>query len=541
MAVRSAVMFVGLATLPLGASLASAETVSFPVVDAAVQVTTGAQTVRGHAGPALAVHPDDENIVALAEAEARTGRCGFHISNDSGLTWTEEASPQPEDWPRCTWANYGRVVDISFAEDGTLYYGLTGMKAGENLPAKVFSAYSDDLGRSFETVMPPGLEPELADNNVGAHGEPTVRADPNNPDRVYMAWQTNWGLWNLGENQLPQPGRDELRPFRSRPLLAVSDDGGKTFAEPVKFAGDAGDHLNETDLIVGNDGELFAFLGESAGPEEEGAKTGPGAGLWFITSQDGGKTFESKAIHTLPQSKAEGDEEPFSWLGRPVASIDRQSGDLYVVWENGGGDTLSVQFMRSTDDGETWSEPMQVNDVEHPRDNLYNELYPTVNVAPNGRIDVAWYDWRNDPSYSDDASKGGVQDIYYRYSTDGGRTWAQSMRINDRAIDRRFGVFGTQDVNGPVGLVARDEVTYVAWDDTRNGSPETETSDIYFTRVRFDEPSAVFGVSGDGGSPRLWALAGLAGGLALAGLALFLGVPFARRRKVGLEATPSLQ
>ncbi len=115
------------------------------------------------------------------------------------------------------------------------------------------------------------------------------------------------------------------------------------------------------------------------------------------------------------------------------------------------------------------------------------------------------------------------------------------MKINDRAIDRSFGVFGTQDVNGPVGLVARDEVTYVAWDDTRNGSPETETSDIYFTRVRFDEPSAVFGVSGDGGSPRLWALAGLAGGLALAGLALFLGVPFARRRKVGLEATPSLQ
>jgi hypothetical protein len=74
MAVRSAVMIVGLATLPLGVSLASAETVSFPVVDAAVQVTTDARTVRGHAGPALAVHPDDENIVALAEAEARTGR-----------------------------------------------------------------------------------------------------------------------------------------------------------------------------------------------------------------------------------------------------------------------------------------------------------------------------------------------------------------------------------------------------------------------------------------------------------------------------------
>ena len=102
--------------------------------------------------------------------------------------------------------NYGRVVDVAFSDDGTLYYGLTGMRPSENLPAKVFSARSDDLGRTFETIMPPGLEPNLADNNVGSHGEPAVRADPNNPARVYMAWQTNWGLWNLEASQLRSRG-----------------------------------------------------------------------------------------------------------------------------------------------------------------------------------------------------------------------------------------------------------------------------------------------------------------------------------------------
>lgn len=536
MTFRSAVLVAMVTALPLSASLVSADTASFPVVDAAVQVTDDAPAVRGHAGPALAVHPDDDHVIALSEAEARSGRCALHLSTDAGLTWSEGASPRTEAWSRCTWANYGRVVDVSFSEDGTLYYGLTGMRPGENLPAKVFSARSDDMGRTFETVMPPGLEPDLADNNVGSHGEPTVRVDPNNAARVYMAWQTNWGLWNLDASQLPVPGRPELRPFRSRPLLAVSDDGGKTFGQPVKFAGDAGDHLNETDLIVGNDGELFAFLGESAGTVEEGATTGPGASLWLVRSSDGGKTFSQKPIHTLPRSTSEGEEKPFSWLGRPVAAIDRKSGDLYVVWENGGGDPLSVQLMRSTDNGETWSKPVQVNDVEHPRDNLYNELYPTVDVAPNGRVDVAWYDWRNDPTYSPDATAGGFQDIYYRYSTDGGRTWAQSTKVNDRAIDRRFGVFGKQDVNGPVGLVARDKVAYVAWDDTRNGNSESGTSDMYFTRVRFDEPSAVFAAGTTDGSSRLWALAGLAGGLAVAGLTLLLAVPLLRRRRSSRQA-----
>ncbi len=123
-----------------------------------------------------------------------------------------------------------------------------------------------------------------------------------------------------------------------------------------------------------------------------------------------------------------------------------------------------------------------------------------------------------------------MQDVYYRHSTDGGRTWGKSLRVNDRIIDRRFGVFGSQDVNGPVGLVARDTVAYVSWDDTRNGTPENATSDIYFTRVRFGDASTVFGSSSTASAQRLWTLVGLGAGLALAGLALLFGMRLARRR-----------
>lgn len=517
----------------VGGPNAEAKNEGPPTVDAAVQVTTTPDPVRGHSGPALAVHPKDDNVVALAEAEARSGRCGLHVSNNAGLTWNSATSPQPVDWPSCIWANYGRVTDVSFAENGTLYYGLTGLKSSGTLPSLVFSARSSNVGKTFDLAMPPGLEPNLAENNFGSHGEPTVRADPNQPDKVYMAWQTNWGLWNKNENQLPAPGKEEERPTRSRPLLAVSEDGGKTFGEPVKFMGGAGEHINEPNIIVGNDGEVFVFSREAKGDETPAeGKVVPGSSLWMATSVDGGKTFQQKPIYTLPDDRVEG----FSWLGAPQPAIDRRTGELYVVWEDIGGEVTSVQFMRSGDGGKSWSKPVQVNDVPHPRHNYYNQIYPTVGVAPDGRVDVAWYDWRNDPTYTAEADAGQFQDVYYRYSRDGGQTWAESIKVNDRMINRQFGVFSTQDVNGPVGLASVADSVYVAWDDTRNGTAENEASDIYFTRVRFGSPEEVLSAGGSDSPSWLWLLPGIAAGLAVAGLVLLARSVLERgRRSPGTE------
>jgi hypothetical protein len=334
-----------------------------------------------------------------------------------------------------------------------------------------------------------------------------------------MAWQTNWGLWNKSAEQLPPPGKNDPRPTRSRPLLAVSEDGGRTFGEPVKLAGEAGEHLNEPNIVVGNKGEVFAFIGESRGDEKPAeGKVVPGASLWLATSRDGGKTFQQKSIHTLPDDRVNG----FSWLGAAQAAIDRRTGELYVVWEDIGGSKTSVQLMRSGDGGNSWSRPVQVNDVPHPRHNYYNQIYPTIGVAPDGRVDIAWYDWRNDPTYTPDAAAGKFQDIYYRYSRDGGQSWSNSMKVNDRMINRQYGVFSTQDVNGPVGLASLNDVAYVAWDDTRNGTAENEASDIYFTRIRFSAPEDVVSGGHDGGPSWLWLLPGIAVGVAVAGLLLLL-------------------
>ena len=58
-----------------------------------------------------------------------------------------------------------------------------------------------------------------------------------------------------------------------------------------------------------------------------------------------------------------------------------------------------ILFARSVDNGKTWSAPTKVNDVDPKRDWDFSDQMPTMGVAPNGRIDVAWYDYRNDPTF----------------------------------------------------------------------------------------------------------------------------------------------
>ena len=189
-------------------------------------------------------------------------------------------------------------------------------------------------------------------------------------------------------------------------------------------------------LLAGNDGELFAFFGESSGGEEGAAEP---AHLFQSASRDGGRTFTAAPIHT-------------------------QS-------------------------------------------------------APN------------DGDAEGEEAENGFQDVYFTSSSDGGTTWSDDLRVNDRLIDRRFGARATGYITGPVGLGSTDEVPTWPGNDTRSGNEETGTQDVYATRVRFSEPADVFaaGTPATRISP-LAILLGAAGALALGGLACWWrpGEPSAR-------------
>jgi hypothetical protein len=146
-------------------------------------------------------------------------------------------------------------------------------------------------------------------------------------------------------------------------------------------------------------------------------------------------------------------------------------------------------------------------------------------VAPNGRIDAAWYDWRDDVTFvPGPEAENALQHVYYTSSEDGGRTWSPNVRITDRAIDRRLSDVWQNGVHGPVGLASTDAGAYIAWDDYRNPVGESKAQDVYFTRLHTDG-AMLAGTTGEATSTGVklqWGLLGLAVGLAVCGLDLLV-------------------
>lgn len=491
------------------------------VVEASRQVTTAADPSRLFTNPAVAVHPDDPRTIVVAVADARNGGCGLRVTRDGGLSWADTApTVMPDDLPYCIQRNHGQAVSLAFASDGTLYMGMSGSSYETNPPhpngpITPLVARTTDLGVTHETFVitePATGTYTLADGTqaegVEQHKFSSVAVDPNDPDRVYRGWR----MAVRGVEQSPVPGFALGGPDQAIPtqaLVATSGDGGRTWSEPFDlttvFPGEP-EGADIPTLAVGPDGTVYAFAEEGGGPR-----------LLMASSTDNGRTWVGAEVN-----------KGANRLGTPIPAVDQSSGDIYLTYEFQGesrDNPADIYFTASTDGGQTWSPPVDISDDDPGRQ--ISQYQPGIGVAPDGRIDVAWHDFRDDPFFTrtDTELHGAVgerySDVYYTFSTDGGETWAENVRVTDRSIDRSVGVtFNNQDVRSPLAVGSTVDATLLAWPDSRAGDADFEVEDTYFTRVRHDTPALV----GDsGGDPLAVPLVlGVGLGLAVAGVALLV-------------------
>jgi BNR repeat-like domain len=102
-----------------------------------------------------------------------------------------------------------------------------------------------------------------------------------------------------------------------------------------------------------------------------------------------------------------------SWT--PAIALD-DAGNPYVVWYDYTAGNSEIYFKKSSDGGATWTTSKRLT---------YNagwSFCPGIAVDSSGRLHVVWYD-----------NTTGNYEIYYRKSTDGGTSWTMSRQLTNNA------------------------------------------------------------------------------------------------------------
>jgi hypothetical protein len=268
---------------------------------------------------------------------------------------------------------------------------------------------------------------------VGPFTEPAIAVNPSNPQQVVAVYQDNVHA-------------------------SYSTDAGHTW-QPAEGA-DPKNYRVSGDVSVAFDNHGHAFLCyiafDKLGTFNYWARGATRNGIFVRRSLDGGKTWEADHVPVAEQPTAAG--IPFE--DKPYIVADntksRYAGNLYIGWTRWRLADSQMVLSRSTDDGKTWSKPIEID--AHPGlprdDNGAAEGFAGV-VAPDGKLYAIW-------------SQG--DDIMLTTSRDGGETFSHARPVIHTA-PIMFAVDTLERANGfpQIAIDPKTKRLYVTWSDYRNG------------------------------------------------------------------------
>ncbi|HVL05573.1 MAG TPA: hypothetical protein VM388_06270 [Acidimicrobiales bacterium] len=486
--VRAAFIGVGI-LLALAGAPAQGEVPSGRVSEATRFQPENRDPVRGRDIPGLAVNPADPRHVVMITEDFINGQCDFHTSFDGGRTWSNEGHlTVPSDFaqPPCVtydsggYAHFnksvvwgtGQNVYTTFASHrGEKQRPETGTAAGEG--DSVIVNRSTDGGRTFERGV---VAIQGARESRPFIIRPGIAVQPRpQGDKLYVVgWYVNNPL-NMGA----QGGAGDRRT-----VVATSEDGGRTWSAPVEAQAPEEKVREITPPSIGRDGSVYVAWRNRDDPANAPHP------IVVAKSSDGGATWSRTPINDATPAPA-GIPAPTGNAGFPKMAADPDAGPfgtLYVTYIGFDFGDLDVILQRSVDGGVTWSPPLRVND--DPMRNGVRQLTPDISIAPNGRVDIVWFDTRTNLPSPIIPRPAGQGDIYYASSSDGGRTFSGNRRISDRSInldDGTLGRNGTYTWWGPDSVPLGNDAVLFAWGDARYGNVDTGTNDVVLATMRLGE------------------------------------------------------
>ncbi len=320
----------------------------------------------------VAIDPSTpDRIVAVAMERGQPTTNFAFVSSDGGASWARVEGPNPD----------GRTQGddaVRFSRDGVAFWSYIAFRGlREERPRDaatgIFVNRSDDGGTSWS---PPVLVVDHRNTTAPFEDKPGLAVDG---ARVYVAW-TRFSRYGTADP------RDT-----SEIYFSVSEDGGRSFAIPLRVSDEPGDASDGDGTVegavpaVGVGGEVYLIW---SGPK----------GMIFDRSVDGGRTFgPDRTLFTQPGGWDLDIEGLDRANGMPVTGVDRSRGrfrgTLYVNWVDARNGDPDVFVAFSRDGGKSWPKPVRVND--DPLRNGAAQFFTWMAVDPvDGSVNVVFLDRR---------------------------------------------------------------------------------------------------------------------------------------------------
>jgi hypothetical protein len=418
--------------------------------------------------------PTDSATVMANWRDFRLGyrQIGLGRSTDGGATWSDSLiSPDMQFFGLASWQSDPTLTVDRF---GNYVMSVLDFIPGDNTSNSVISFYrSTDKGISWTGPFVPSV------NGLWFEDKQFITMDRTGGSyegALYCVWA-----------RFPNPVRI---------MVVRSTDGGITWSDtsvigPVQHPSSCGYDVDAGQFaipIVSANGDLHVFW---MGAQMDSVDC---AGYYSIkqrTSADGGASFapEQVLLNVRGYMTAAGGVNTYSM---PVGDADISSGpfagNLYLAFANIGPEDVGrsdVDFIRSTDNGATWSSRITINDDQNS--SLNDHFHPWLVCNEDGILACVFYDQRYDPSHYS-------FDLNAAYSFDGGETFTTNHRISSVSSSPSFAKSQSgSDSDGPlvqpiagtsmmrpmagkigeyVGVSAFHHKINAVWTDTRDGNQE---------------------------------------------------------------------
>jgi len=364
------------------------------------------------------VCPTDSNILVAVWRDFRLGYRQIAVgrSTDGGDTWTDSLISEVR-------YDYESDPCLDVDADGNFFISFMDWGGVDASTITVLKSY--DKGATWPLMV------NLPSNYLAQEDKQFMTVDRTGgtyDGNLYMAWARY-------PNNDPTYTNDTLMFARLPKDAYFFDTIYAVVPNPdFSFCG-SGEHTITQwgQPLVGSDGSVYVFF---TSHEMDSSTCIQHTYIGYTKSTDGGITMSAptkiRRVNTdwWPMIADINIAIPVAPWGCVDITGGPFDGNIYIAYANCDTanyayEDYNIEFIKSTDGGTTWTEPIFINDDGHGPGSMFDQFMPWLFCNEEGTLIIVFYDQRQDTLNHKNF------DLYAAYSFDGGETFTINQRITE--------------------------------------------------------------------------------------------------------------